>query len=118
MKPIPSFDTSEVFIENDQPMECPQCGARTVAIEDARIKKEPNQTLNRCPDCEFLFLSEASDAVGVTAYTVIGLYEDNHQRFAGTYEASSPGEAEEIGRRENPGLIVAAVLSGCVEILS
>ena len=33
-------------------------------------------------------------------YTVIGIYDDNEQRFAGLYEADTPQEAEYLAQQE------------------
>ena len=48
-------------------------------------------------------------------YVVIGLYEDNMQRYADSFQARSPEEAEEKAKKvarefEKTDLIVAAVL--------
>ena len=42
-------------------------------------------------------------------YLVIGIYEDNNQRFAEDFQARSPEEAEKMCLREYPGLIIAGV---------
>lgn len=49
-------------------------------------------------------------------YTVIGIYEDNHQRFASVYEATSAEDAEWQCCTENPGVLVAATIEGNVEV--
>lgn len=46
-------------------------------------------------------------------YTVIGVYEDPaYQRFCQTYQADDAEMAEEVARREHPGLVVAGVIAG------
>jgi hypothetical protein len=43
-------------------------------------------------------------------YTVIGIYEDDHTRFADDYAAANAAEAEACALADHPGLIVAGVL--------
>jgi len=46
-------------------------------------------------------------------YTVVGIYEDNHQRFCTTVDALTPGQAESLAEAEaGPDLIVAGVFAG------
>ena len=48
-------------------------------------------------------------------YTVIGVYEDNYQRFAETYQATDVEHAEEQARNDSETrLIVAGVVLGKV----
>lgn len=48
------------------------------------------------------------------AYLVIGIYADNHQRYADTFDASTPDEAEEMAqdaaKAAHTSLIIAGVL--------
>ena len=44
-------------------------------------------------------------------YLVIGVYENDRQRFAETYECESADEAEALATSLHPGLIVAGVLN-------
>lgn len=46
-------------------------------------------------------------------YLVVGVYEDDHERFATSVSAKNPAEAEAAARKEATGeLIVAAVIEG------
>ena len=56
-------------------------------------------------------------------FTVIGLYEDNMQRYANTFEAISADAAElvatELARREEGcELLIAAVIEGDVKVVA
>jgi hypothetical protein len=44
-------------------------------------------------------------------YLVIGIFDDDHRRFAREYVAESPQAAEDAAIAENPELIIAAVLN-------
>ena len=44
-------------------------------------------------------------------YLVIGVYDDNGQRFADTVEAENPAVAEEIVLKENKMLVIAGVVA-------
>ena len=55
-------------------------------------------------------------------YTVVGLYEDNLQRYADTFKARDPDQAEQLAvlqaqKDEGTNLLVAAVLEGDVKVL-
>ena len=51
-------------------------------------------------------------------YTVIGIYEDNHQRYADTVEADSPEEAERIVENsDGPRVMIAGTVEGCAKVV-
>jgi len=54
----------------------------------------------------------------MSAYLVIGIYEDDHTRFADTFEAETPAAAEELAVAQCPGLIVAGVLNDKGEVVA
>ena len=47
-------------------------------------------------------------------YLVIGVYEDNHQRYADYFCADSPAQAEQLAQKEveSPLIIAAVMLDG------
>lgn len=51
-------------------------------------------------------------------YTVLAIYADNEQRFAESVEAETPEDAEEMICAQYPGLIVAGVVAGEVEVVA
>ncbi len=56
-------------------------------------------------------------------YTVIGIYEDNHQRYADVVKATSPEEAEELvladaKKRCEGDLVIAAVIEGDAKVVA
>lgn len=51
----------------------------------------------------------------MATFTVIGVHEGGAEnRFAGTYEAADPTEAEEMALSDHPALLVAGVAEGDV----
>ena len=53
----------------------------------------------------------------MNTYTVIGIYEDNHQRYATVIEADSVESAEATVLADSPGLIVAGILAGDLPVI-
>lgn len=52
-------------------------------------------------------------------YTVIGVYADNQQRYADTFEASSPEAAEEQAEASTETeLIIAGVIEGHARVVA
>jgi hypothetical protein len=47
----------------------------------------------------------------MNTYLGIGLYEDDNTRFASSYEAESPEDAEQLATTGHPGLVVAGVIN-------
>lgn len=63
------------------------------------------QRINRRQDAIYRKIDERR------TYLVIGIYRDDHSRFAESYAADSPDEAEQIAEAGHPNLIVAAVIN-------
>jgi hypothetical protein len=51
-------------------------------------------------------------------YLIIGIFDDDHRRFAREYIAENPQAAEDAAVAENPGLIVAAVINEEGEVVA
>ena len=53
----------------------------------------------------------------MNTYTVIGIYSDNHQRYASVVEADSVEEAEEAVLDAVTDLIIAGIIEGDVPVI-
>lgn len=53
----------------------------------------------------------------MNTYTVIGIYLSDHQRFAESYEAKDAAQAEDMALAEHPGLVIAGVVLGDVDVV-
>jgi len=51
-------------------------------------------------------------------FLVIGIYEDDYQRFADEYWAKTPEQAEQMSKADHPGLIVAGVINSQGEVVA
>jgi hypothetical protein len=67
--------------------------------------KRPNPFRKRKGGNQFVFL-------------VVGVYEDDYQRFAESYAAADAGEAEHLAVSLHPGLIVAGVIDTRGEVVA
>jgi hypothetical protein len=58
---------------------------------------------------------------GLKTYTVVGIYEDNHQRWAESYQADDAAHAEEqaldSAKSQDCELLIAAVIEGDVKVV-
>ena len=53
-----------------------------------------------------------------TTHLVIGLYDDNGQRFADEVVAKTPKEAEKLFEADHPGVTIAGIVTGlCMKVV-
>lgn len=69
------------------------------------VNKRPNPFRKRKGGNQFVFL-------------VVGIYEEDNQRFAESYAAADPAEAEELALAMHPGLIIAGVIDMRGEVVA
>lgn len=72
---------------------------------------------------EYRLIQNKPKGKNMKTYTVIGIWKHDYKRFAAWYEAENPQQAERMAEDEyspndSPGLIIAGVVEGNVDVVA